>query len=238
MKKIIALALAFAMLFSFSALAFAAEPHGLTKTEGKDEWTCKCGASFTDEAKANKHIADYYNNSASAVKNCPYCGEPFIDDKAYNEHIVICASQHPSDHVADGVDILAVVDRLIKVFEINANWWDAIEDVIIRIFDFVENIGSLFERKADVAGAVADLEFKVDALNLPGNILETVKVLISELKQKIKDFYAGAIETSVDITEAEAPAETGSASTGIAVFAAVSALAAAAYVCTKKREDR
>ncbi len=140
--------------------------------------------------------------------------------------------------MADGVDILAVVDRLIKVFEINANWWDAIEDVIIRIFDFVENIGSLLERKADVAGAVADLEFKVDALNLPGNILETVKVLISELKQKIKDFYAGAIETSVDITEAEVPAETGSASTGIAVFAAVSALAAAAYVCTKKREDR
>ncbi len=235
MKKIIALALAFAMLFSFSALAFAADPHVLTK-ESDTKWTCSCGASFEKEADANNHIKEV--NSKSVVKVCPYCQNQFVDEKAYNEHIVICASQHPSDHVADGVDILAVVDRLIKVFEINANWWDAIEDVIIRIFDFVENIGSLLERKADVAGAVADLEFKVDALNLPGNILETVKVLISELKQKIKDFYAGAIETSVDITEAEAPAETGSASTGIAVFAAVSALAAAAYVCTKKREDR
>ena len=130
----------------------------------------------------------------------------------------------------------AVLDRLISVFETNASWWDAIEDVIIRLVDFIENIGTLFVPESDVAGAVADLENKVDLLGIGGTVLETIKNLIDTLKQKIKDFYCHETETAEE-TEAEAPADTGSSSIGITVFAAVSVAAAAAFVCTRKKED-
>ena len=48
--------------------------------------------------------------------------------------------------------------------------------------------------------------------------------------------YAGEVATTVieETTVVETPATTGSSSVGIALFAAVSVAAAAAYVCTKK----
>ncbi len=165
---------------------------------------------------------------------CPYCSRVFTDEVEYDNHIQICANQLRFGQ--DDFSIGAVLDRLISVFETNASWWDAIEDVIIRIIDFVENIGTLFVPESDVAGAVAELENKVDLLGIGGTVLETIKNLIDTLKQKIKDFYCHETETAEE-TEAEAPADTGSSSIGIAVFAAVSVAAAAAFVCTRKKED-
>ena len=103
--------------------------------------------------------------------------------------------------------------------------WDGIEDVVVRIIDFIENIGTGLVPEADVNGAIAELE----GLNIPG-----IDGLLDQLKAKIKALYAGEVATTVEVTEAEEGPATGSASVGIAVFAAVSVAAAAAYVCTKK----
>ena len=61
------------------------------------------------------------------------------------------------------------------------------------------------------------------------------RVLSTSLKQKIKDFYSGNKETAVEETAAVAPSDTGSSAAGIAVFAAMSVAAAAAFVCTRKK---
>ena len=65
------------------------------------------------------------------------------------------------------------------------------------------------------------------------SMTETVDKDIEEIKR----IYASDIETSVEETEAEALPDTGSADAGIAVFAAVSVLAAAAFICTKKKAE-
>ena len=59
---------------------------------------------------------------------------------------------------------------------------------------------------------------------------------MTAIKQKIKDFYAhDEAVVAEEVTCAEAPVETGSATAGIAVFAAITAAAAVAYVCSKKK---
>lgn len=186
----------------------------------------------------------------AATNVCPYCGNTFSDEKAYNEHLAICYSQkggNPSDtdysNYADydkfvKLDANGVLDKLIKIFSAEASWWNDVESIIIRIADFIENIAVGKTKEADVAGAVDDLEAKVADLPIVGDICTYIHNLITTLKQKIKDLYAGNKETTITETEttaAEAPADTGSASVGIIAFAAVSAAAAAAYVCIKKK---
>ena len=58
--------------------------------------------------------------------------------------------------------------------------------------------------------------------------------LVDSLKETIKGMYAGSEATVPATTEAAPIEDTGSASVGIAAFAAISVAAAAAYVCTKK----
>ena len=127
------------------------------------------------------------------------------------------------DHYAD-LTIKDILEMIIDLAKSSMGQWDAIETVIIRLVDFVENMGGLVS-EADVKGVIADLE----SFNIPG-----AEDLINALKAKIKAMYAGETATTVVVTEVEEPADTGSASVGIAVFAAVSVAAAAAYVCTKK----
>jgi hypothetical protein len=128
-----------------------------------------------------------------------------------------------------------IIDALIAVFDTHADWWDAVEDIIIRLIDFINNIGIGAASKADVAGAISDLEAKIASLPIVGNVLTTIHNLITTLKQKIKDLYAGNKETVIEETDAAPSADTGSSSIGIAAFAAISVAAAAAYVCTKKK---
>ena len=128
-----------------------------------------------------------------------------------------------------------IIDAFIAVFDTHADWWDAVEDIIIRLIDFINNIGIGAASKADVAGAISDLEAKIASLPIVGNVLTTIHNLITSLKQKIKDLYAGNKETVIEETDAAPSADTGSSSLGIVAFAAVSVAAAAAYVCTKKK---
>ncbi len=124
-------------------------------------------------------------------------------------------------------DILNMIIDLVKS---SMSQWDAIESVVVRLVDFIENIGSAAIGQADVDGAVADLEAALADVEIPG-----LSDLLNTLKAQIKAMYAGEVATTVEVTTEQVIVEdTGSSSVGIAVFAAVSVAAAAAYVCTKK----
>ena len=201
MKKVLALALALVMAFSMSAMAFAADE------------TTTVAATKADEP----------------IKTCPVCENQFKDADAYNDHIKAC--EKTATGASANFSIQEIITALIELVKTNAGQWDAIESVIIRLVDFIENIGTAAVSEADVKGAVADIEAALAGAEIPG-----VEDLLNSLKQKIKDLYAGEVATTVveETTVAEPAADTGSSSVGIALFAAVSVAAAAAYVCTKK----
>lgn len=128
------------------------------------------------------------------------------------------------------LDVVSILNMIIDLVKSSMTQWDDIESIVVRLVDFLENIGSAVVGKADVEGAVADLEAALADVEIPG-----LSDLLNTLKAKIKAMYAGEVATTVEVTtEAEAKPDTGSSSVGIAVFAAVSVAAAAAYVCTKK----
>ena len=209
MKKALALALALVMALSVSVMAFAEDPTGTTTTTTT--------AAATTEAKP------------VIVNVCPNCQRAFANEAEYNKHIDLCKGSDP--YVApekDYVDLTVkeILAMIVDVAKSSMSQWDAIESVVIRLVDFLENIGSAVA-PADVEGAVADLEAALKGV-------DGVDGLLDALKAKIKALYAGEVATEPE-TEVEEPADTGSASVGIAVFAAVSVAAAAAYVCTKKK---
>ena len=167
---------------------------------------------------------------------CPDCNKVFTDASEYNAHLDEEAAAKNAPVPFFDLTASAIVERLLHIFQTEAGWWDAIEDIIIKLIDLVENgITAGTASQADVAGAISDLEAKIATLPIVGDILTTIHNLITSLKQKIKDLYAGNKETVVEETEAAATADTGSSSLGIVAFAAVSVAAAAAYVCTKKK---
>lgn len=150
-------------------------------------------------------------------------------------------------------DVLAAVDSVADAAE-------KAEDAVFNIVDVAEgivgdtNIFKTIENAAvSVVEAIASFDFTAfnsdviaetidgfrDALENVGISTSsgTIKELFTDLKQKIKDLYCGDVATTVIVeTEPEDVPETGSsATTGIAVFAAVSVAAAAAFVCTKKK---
>ncbi len=161
--------------------------------------------------------------AADAPSKCGICGSTFTNEEDFAAHVAECK---PSEEEA----VMSIINMLIDILKASFSQWDAVESVVIRLVDFIENIGTAAVSEADVKGAVADLEAALAGAEIPG-----VNDLLNQLKQMIKDLYAGEVATTVEATTEAAPAaDTGSSSVGIAVFAAVSVAAAAAYVCTKK----
>ena len=206
MKKVISIVLALVMALSCMALAFAEDTTNVN-INGEGYKCADCGKIFTDAEAYNAHLDEEAAAAAEAAKNTPFF-----------------------DLTASGI-----VERLLHIFQTNAGWWDAIEDIIIRLVDLVESALTGGAAQADVAGAISDLEAKIASLPIVGNVLTTIHNLITTLKQKIKDLYAGNKETVIEETDAAPSADTGSSSIGIAAFAAISVAAAAAYGCTKKK---
>lgn len=230
MRKVLAIVLALVMAFGCTAIAFAANvacPYcGKDVAEGYLEnhlTVCKENPENTTTAKAE---ATQYTNT------CPYCGNDFSSEKSYNDHIAICAGQANKGANFANITIVDVINSLFDAFKVNNDWLTAVSGILTRIMDLIEKIGTSLVGKADVAGAIDDLEAKVAELPIVGDVLEYIHNLITTLKQKVKDLYAHDAETA-----AVAPVDTGSTSIGIAAFAAVSVAAAAAYVCTKKKEN-
>lgn len=215
MKKVLALALALVMALSMGAMAFAAEATPADAT-ANNNMCPNCGRWFYSEKEYNSHLA------LCDVKVCEKCGEEFASEAEYNKHIAACTVGDTKDYV--NLTVKDILEMIIDVAKATMGQWDSIESVIIRLVDFIENMGGLVS-EADVNGVIAELE----GFNIPG-----IDGLLDALKAKIKAMYAGETATTVVETTAAKPADTGSASVGIAVFAAVSVAAAAAYVCTKK----
>ncbi len=262
MKKALAIVMALVIALSMSAMAFAAESStakAVTETCGRcgsifesaedlrthialgcdgTSNVCSCGAKFADEKAYNEHLKICGDEAVNNV--CQKCFQSFVDENAYNDHIAICTYGDEKDYINLTLkDLLTMIIDLVKV---NAGQWDAIESVVIRLVDFIENIGSGLVAQADVEGAVADLEASLADFSIPG-----LDDILNTLKAKIKNMYAGEKATTVVVetttettteettTEPEVITDTGSASVGIAAFAAISVAAAAAYVCTKKK---
>ena len=233
MKKVLAIVLALVMALSTSAMAFAfvdtdgdgkCEVCGKTAEElkgadGKGS-LCKC-----EKAGQTTHV---YN---APWNTCTKCGANFESEAEFNKHVAECKVGETAPE-KDYVDLTVkeILNMIIDLAKNGMAQWDAIESVVIRLVDFLENIGSAAVPQADVEGAVADLESALAPLKSADK-----DSLLDALKAKIKALYAGEKATTEAETSAEAPADTGSASVGIAVFAAVSVAAAAAYVCTKKK---
>ncbi len=151
------------------------------------------------------------------------------------------ADNAPAIDVAN-LDLSSVVSNVKGIFDqvISAIQTQGVASEILKsVQDLVNKILAAIgvNTQSSVLGAVSDLEAKIGDLGIIGDIFEYIHNLINKIKQKIKNFYAGFKETTVEATAAEAPAETGSTSLGIVAFAAVSVAAAAAYVCTRKKED-
>ena len=200
MKKVLALALSLIMVLSMGTMAFAAE-------------TTTTAAAKVDEP----------------IKVCPICDNEFKDADAYNDHIAICKEVEEGGLVAN-ISIQEIISMIMDLIKAAPVDFATFETIIVKLIDFVQNIGTAAVAEADVKGAVADLEAALAGIEIPG-----IDGLLTQLKQQIKNLYAGEVATTVEVTTVvEAPAETGSSSVGIAVFAAVSVAAAAAYVCTKK----
>ncbi|MCQ2481812.1 MAG: hypothetical protein MJ121_06825, partial [Clostridia bacterium] len=119
-------------------------------------------------------------------------------------------------------------------FGIGANITEILLAITNNIVALISGVST--GNEADVAGAVDDLDASVKGIDFSPLGLDSIHSVIDTIKVKVKDFYAGEKETAVELTVAEAPAETGSANVGIAAFAAISVAAAAAFVCTKKKE--
>ena len=231
MKKVLALALALVIALSMSAMAFAAL-----------ELKCNvCGSTgFADDAALKSHMDTVHPAAPAAPaateqakEKCGICGSEFTNDDLRAHIKAGCDGANATnahDHYAD-LSIKDLLSMIIDLAKASMTQWGDIESIIIRLVDFVENMGTLAADQAAVLGAVEDLEASFADVKIPG-----IDELLNALKAKIKAMYAGEKATTVvEETVAEVPAETGSSSVaGIAAFAAISVAAAAAYVCTKK----
>lgn len=210
MKKTLAIVLALVLAFSMTAMAFAEDP------------TTTTAASTVAPAGG---VPGSYDNNV-----CPKCGAKFAIEAEYNKHVAACTHGDPAP-TKDYVDLTVkdVLNAIVELIKSSNTQWDDIESVVTRLVDLVENLlKGITVPEADVNGAIDDLKAKVGDSGKLGDLLDS-------LKAKIKSFYAGDKATTEATTAAEKPAETGSATAGIAAFAAISVAAAAAYVCTKKK---
>lgn len=210
MKKTLAIVLALVLAFSMTAMAFAEDP------------TTTTAASTVAPVGG---VPGSYDNNV-----CPKCGAKFAIEAEYNKHVASCTHGDPAP-TKDYVDLTVkdVLNAIVELIKSSNTQWDDIESVVTRLVDLVENLlKGIAVPEADVNGAIDDLKAKVGDSGKLGDLLDS-------LKAKIKSFYAGDKATTEATTAAEKPAETGSATAGIAAFAAISVAAAAAYVCTKKK---
>ena len=218
-----------------------------TNTNSSSSSSSSSGGSALDSAVNGGYVASNYYE-------CPGCGKRYTSLEDYND----CVDSHNN-----GVDMhwkAYVNQTLPEIFQTLMTYVQYFYESLYNLgFDKIlyTNLESFFSAltssimtfmdltsasdttESDVAGAMTDLESTANSVDLSGTVLagfiDTVKSIINTIKQKIKDLYSGNKETTVEITEAEAPAETGSANVGIAVFAAISVAAAAAFVCTKRK---
>lgn len=206
-----------------------------------------CGEIFSSTDSLNYHISSKHtvakgNDDTTAHYICAYCGGVFFTVSAYEDHLKTCELRtnlngQVMNYFYHDMGMSELAQNLLKNVELDNARLSILVPLLQRLIDFCENIIMKLLESDDegVEGAMTDLstiESKLVSWGIDisgGNI----KAILDAMKAKIKSLYCGEAAT----TAVEEVPQTGAASTGIAVLAAVSLATAAAYVCTKRRED-
>ena len=172
---------------------------------------------------------------------CGLCGSVLAEGELLAEHV--CPTN------ADTIDLTVndVLSMLLEYAKSVMEQWDGIESVITAALDFIANFN--LEGVASIVDSVTAAFQGAGLDTSSGGLAELLEKLVNTVKQWFKDLYEQESETAVVTTEEvteetettvaeETAPNTGSVagtSASIAVFAAVSVAAAAAYVTSKKR---
>jgi hypothetical protein len=224
MKKFAAIIIAVMLILTNFVMAYAA-----------DIFTCPtCNRKYDtlDEYNAciDKHIADSVEEPKQVVHKCSTCGKIFEDIDAYNE----CVGSHFNNvnyHYDKyvGLTIPELLAELVNIFN-KTGTMEATQTVVDKLFELTSK--SIDEDTFSFT--MSELEIEIGKLDLDGDCLSKIKGILDNIKSKL--LCNEDTKTEVEVTEAEPPADTGSSvGLGIAVFAAVSVAAAAAYVTTSKK---
>ncbi len=247
MRKLLAVVLALVLAFSCTAIAFAAD------TVANDSWSCPyCNQKFegykNDPTSQKLHMDACDKNPSNKtadndeIYTCPGCGKKYTNLADYNACLAshnYGVDMHYDDYI--GKTLPQLFETLMTYF-VGSQSQTLIFDILYKIFDYITafidaRIGGGTGDVEGVNGAVAELDSALAGIDLSLPEFDGVTDIVTSIKQEIKRIYASDIETSVEETEAEALPDTGSADAGIAVFAAVSVLAAVAFICTKKKAE-
>ena len=220
MKKALAIVLALVMALSCSAIAFAED----ASTEATTEATTVAAGDNNIDIDVNVSVpgAEIVTIPAENAK-CGKCGSVLADGELLADHECPTEAATEKDYI--DLTVKEVLNMIVELAKAGMSQWADVETVVIKIVDFVDNLlNGTATGKVD--GLIAELEGLFEGVEIPG-----ISDLIDALKAKILSFYASE---TVAPTEPTKTPDTGSAPVGIAVFAAVSVAAAAAFVCTKK----
>lgn len=208
MKKVLAIVLALVMALSCSAMAFADE----TTTAAAD-------TTAATQAAAGDTII---NEAAPENAKCGLCGSTLAADEKIADHVCPTEAATEKDYI--DLTVKDVLNAIVELAKAGMTQWADVETVVIKIVEFLDGLVK-GTTSGKVDGLVAELEGLLAGVEIPG-----MKDLINSLKEKILSWYT----PDIFVTDPVVTPETGSAPVGIAVFAAVSVAAAAAFVCTKK----
>ena len=144
-----------------------------------------------------------------------------------------------ADETPDLASVSSTIENIVDSTGLSAGTdiFSAITNAAAQTLEAISKFDITAVNDNAIAGVIDDFRSALENVGISTSS-GTIAQLFSNLKQKIKDLYSGEVETEVEVEEvtyAEAPVETGSASAGIAAFAVISAAAAAAYVCSKKK---
>ncbi len=211
MKKVLAIVLALVMALSCGAMAFAEETTAEVTTE-----------AATNVVINNNEGDTIINEAAPENAKCGKCGSVLAADEKLADHECPTEAATEKDYI--DLTVKDVLNAIVELAKAGMTQWADVENVVIKIVEFLDGLVK-GTTSGKVDGLVAELEGILAGVEIPG-----MKDLINALKEKILSWYT----PDIFVTEPTETPETGSAPVGIAVFAAVSVAAAAAFVCTKK----
>lgn len=207
MKKVLAIVLALVMALSCGAMAFA------------EETTAEATTEAATQAAAGDTII---NEAAPQNAKCGLCGSTLAEGELIADHVCPTEAATEKDYI--DLTVKDVLNAIVELAKAGMTQWADVETVVIKIVEFLDGLVK-GTTSGKVDGLVAELEGLLSGVEIPG-----MKDLINALKEKILSWYT----PDIFVTDPVETPETGSAPVGIAVFAAVSVAAAAAFVCTKK----
>ncbi len=162
------------------------------------------------------------NEAAPQNAKCGLCGSTLAEGELIADHVCPTEAATEKDYI--DLTVKDVLNAIVELAKSAMTQWADVETVVIKIVEFLDGLVK-GTTSGKVDGLVAELEGLFTGIEIPG-----MKDLINSLKEKILSWYT----PDIFVTEPVETPETGSAPVGIAVFAAVSVAAAAAFVCTKK----